>query len=104
VLFAIAGLALVPAAASAQDNVTANDMAIANTTTGDPALDPMGNDPMATDPALTTTNTYTPPPQEEDNDFPWGLLGLLGLAGLLGRKKRDHGDINVDNRTDRRNV
>lgn len=24
------------------------------------------------------------PPVEEDNDFPWGLLGLLGLAVLLG--------------------
>ena len=23
----------------------------------------------------------------DDNEFPWGLLGLLGLAGLLGRKR-----------------
>ena len=29
---------------------------------------------------------------QDDNDyFPWGLLGLIGLAGLLGRKR--------DNRT-----
>jgi MYXO-CTERM domain-containing protein len=35
--------------------------------------------------------------REDDNDFPWGLLGLLGLAGLLGRKKRDS-DIHVDAR------
>ena len=45
--------------------------------------------------------------QEDDKDFPWGLLGLLGLAGLLGRKKNDR-DIHVDARhntgttTDRR--
>ena len=25
---------------------------------------------------------------EEDNDFPWGLLGLLGLAGLMKRPRR----------------
>jgi MYXO-CTERM domain-containing protein len=34
---------------------------------------------------------------EDDNDFPWGLLGLLGLAGLLGLKRRDK-DIHVDAR------
>lgn len=39
--------------------------------------------------------------EEEDNDFPWGLLGLLGLAGLLGRKKRD-ADIHVDARHNNR--
>ena len=38
---------------------------------------------------------------DEDNDFPWGLLGLLGLAGLLGRKKHDR-DVHVDARNDRR--
>ena len=26
---------------------------------------------------------------QDDDDFPWGLLGLLGLAGLLGLKGRD---------------
>jgi hypothetical protein len=40
--------------------------------------------------------------REDDNDFPWGLLGLLGLAGLLGRKKRDDNDIRVDARRDTR--
>jgi hypothetical protein len=25
---------------------------------------------------------------QDDNDFPWGLLGLLGLIGLTGRKRR----------------
>lgn len=44
------------------------------TTTADPA---MGDTAMMTQPV------------EEDNDFPWGLLGLLGLAGLLGRKRDD---------------
>lgn len=41
----------------------------------------------------TTTTTDTaitaPVQQEEDNDFPWGLLGLLGLAGLLKRPKTE---------------
>lgn len=35
--------------------------------------------------------------EEEDDDFPWGLLGLLGLAGLAGLKKRES-DIHVDAR------
>ena len=39
--------------------------------------------------------------QEDDDEFPWGLLGLLGLAGLLGLKKRDS-DIHVDARRDTR--
>ena len=43
-------------------------------------------DPAA-DPAMTTSA-----PAEDDDDFPWGLLGLLGLAGLLGLKRRDDDD------------
>jgi MYXO-CTERM domain-containing protein len=43
------------------------------------------------------TNTTEP---EEDNDFPWGLLGLLGLAGLLGLRRGDNRDVHVDNRRD----
>jgi MYXO-CTERM domain-containing protein len=67
-----AALALSPAAALAQ-----NDTAT-TTTTADP--------------------TYAQPvQQEDDDDFPWGLLGLLGLAGLLGLKKRER-DIHVDAR------
>jgi MYXO-CTERM domain-containing protein len=42
----------------------------------------------ATDPAMTY-----PAPVENDDDFPWGLLGLLGLAGLLGLKRRDRDDV-----------
>jgi MYXO-CTERM domain-containing protein len=41
--------------------------------------------------------SYGTPPAEDDNDFPWGLLGLLGLAGLIPRKRHDH--VNIDNRT-----
>jgi hypothetical protein len=26
-------------------------------------------------------------PVEDNNDFPWGLLGLLGLAGLAGLRR-----------------
>ena len=40
--------------------------------------------------------------EEDDKDFPWGLLGLLGLAGLLGRKRNDDRDIRVDARRDTR--
>ena len=45
----------------------------------------------------TVDTSYGEPRQEEDRDFPWGLLGLLGLAGLLGRKHRER-DIHVDAR------
>lgn len=46
----------------------------------------------------TTDTTYSQPVErEDDDDFPWGLLGLLGLAGLLGLKKRER-DIHVDAR------
>jgi MYXO-CTERM domain-containing protein len=52
------------------------------------AMDPAA--PAATDPTLAAT---TPADVEEDDaDFPWGLLGLLGLAGLLGLKRRDDDD------------
>ncbi|HEX9933210.1 MAG TPA: WGxxGxxG family protein [Allosphingosinicella sp.] len=69
ILAAAALATLSPAAAFAQDN--------AGATTGDEG-------------GYTTR-------AEDDNDFPWGLLGLLGLAGLLGLKKRDR-DIHVDAR------
>lgn len=42
-------------------------------------------DPVVADPVVTTA-----PVEDDDNDFPWGLLGLIGLAGLLGRRKVDH--------------
>ena len=40
---------------------------------------------------------YAVPADDDDDDFPWGLLGLLGLAGLLGRKHKER-DIHVDAR------
>jgi MYXO-CTERM domain-containing protein len=33
--------------------------------------------------------TAVPATQQDEDEFPWGLLGLLGLAGLLGAKRRD---------------
>jgi hypothetical protein len=34
--------------------------------------------------------------REDDDRFPWGLLGLLGLLGLIPRKKKE---TVIDNRT-----
>lgn len=54
----------------------------------------------ATVAAQTTTDDAamtTAPVQDDDNDFPWGLLGLLGLAGLLGRKRNDN-HVHTDRR------
>ncbi len=84
VLLAAAGLLLLPTAATAQD-VEANTVTVGNVVEDD-------------------TGAYGEPVQrEEDNDFPWGLLGLLGLAGLLGLKKRDDArDVHVDARRDTR--
>ena len=113
---ATALLALSPAA-MAQDNTTntanTTDPALAtpttdplaantaNTTTDPLATDPMATttttDPLATDPLATNTTTE----REDDDGFPWGLLGLLGLAGLLGAKRRDR-DRDVDTRRDTR--
>jgi MYXO-CTERM domain-containing protein len=39
--------------------------------------------------AATGPATTYPATQENEDEFPWGLLGLLGLAGLLGLKRRD---------------
>jgi MYXO-CTERM domain-containing protein len=45
----------------------------------------------------TVDTSYGNPQEEEDDGFPWGLLGLLGLAGLIPRKR--HERVDVDNRT-----
>jgi MYXO-CTERM domain-containing protein len=45
----------------------------------------------ATDDATVTTTA----PVENDDEFPWGLLGLLGLAGLAGLKRRDDHRVDV---------
>jgi hypothetical protein len=104
---AIAGLLLVSAAAGAQDNTMGNADTVNAVGTTDPTLaDPLATnttDPLATpttDPMMADNMTAAPVQEEEDNDFPWGLLGLLGLAGLIPRKRKE-GDINVDARRDR---
>ncbi len=102
------------AAAIAQDNMaagatntTGTDMTATTAVTSDVngvATDPLAAnnvDPMMVEDPINTTEPYAEVEREDDNDFPWGLLGLLGLAGLLGRKKHDR-DIHVDNRTDTR--
>jgi hypothetical protein len=53
---------------------------------------------QTTDTGVTEVETTE---REDDDDFPWGLLGLLGLAGLLGRKKHDR-DVHVNTHNDRR--
>ena len=40
--------------------------------------------------STTDTTTTQPVEREDDNEFPWGLLGLLGLAGLIPRKRETH--------------
>ena len=45
------------------------------------------------DPATDPTMTTAAPVENNDDEFPWGLLGLLGLAGLLGLKRRDRDDV-----------
>jgi MYXO-CTERM domain-containing protein len=77
-------------------NATMTDPALANGMAMDPALAGTTADPMATDPALAV-----PVEEDDDDGFPWGLLGLLGLAGLIPRKRRDERDTTV-NRTDNR--
>lgn len=97
-LLILASFIALPDAANAQDNTVANSTVAVDTI--DPALNDQlgvtGTDPLLNEPAPV------PVREEEDNDFPWGLLGLLGLAGLLGRKKAN--DIHVDARNDRRNI
>lgn len=56
--------------------------------------------PAAASATAPVADTAVPYEREDDDaDFPWGLLGLIGLAGLLGRK-RDHDHVHVDRRDD----
>ena len=98
-MLVVGSLVALPSAASAQDNTVVGNGSVATDT-----IDPAFNQSVATTTTDPFVNEPAPVPvrEEEDNDFPWGLLGLLGLAGLLGRKKND--DIHVDARSDRRNV
>ena len=66
-------------------------VAVAAITLTTPVAAQTAADPTLADPAPVAVD-------DDDDDFPWGLLGLLGLAGLIPRKRRDD-DIRVD-RTD----
>ena len=60
---------------------------------------------VAQNAATTSADPYatTAPADDDDSDFPWGLLGLLGLAGLLGRKRdRDNDGRRTGTGTDNR--
>jgi MYXO-CTERM domain-containing protein len=65
-------------------DVFARRFALAVLVTGSAFLAPLPA--AAQDTAITTTTTHR---EEEDRDFPWGLLGLLGLLGLIPRRKKD---------------
>jgi len=83
ILAAAAFVALTPAAGFAQ-NASDDETTVTNTYDAD-----------------TDTRRTTVTREDDDSDFPWGLLGLLGLAGLLGHKRRD-ADIHVDARKNTR--
>lgn len=48
--------------------------------------------------ASAVVQSTTPEPgggyatQDDNDEFPWGLLGLLGLAGLVGLKRKDESE------------
>jgi len=87
--------------AVAQDN-SVTGSTVVNTTGAADTIDPTLNGSVATTGTDPLLNETTPPVREDDdNDFPWGLLGLLGLAGLLGLRKKEP-DVHVDARRDTR--
>lgn len=57
--------------------------AFATSTAGTVVVAQEQSPPAQSAPATTIDTT------QDDNDFPWGLLGLLGLAGLAGLTRRD---------------
>lgn len=90
-LLIAAGIVLLPAAANAQDNTLE-----VNRVTVDNVI--QANDATAYE---TTMSNTVDDRDNDDDEFPWGLLGLAGLAGLLGLKRRDDArDIHVDARRD----
>ena len=99
---------MLAAPAYAQDNAVGNDISAADAGTPANVDAPLADDangivagPVA---APVTTDTALPPageavPDDDDEQrFPWGLLGLLGLVGLLGKRRRD---TDLDDRTAR---
>ena len=85
---------LVAAPASAQE---ANQAGTAEPpTTVDAAPDPALNDvtlpadetvSMAPAPVEPAYESEPAPARDDDEGFPWGLIGLIGLVGLLGRAR-----------------
>ena len=106
---AAAALVAMSSTAFAQENTAVNTADPALNATADPlandTTDVLVTDPLVNDPMATTTTTTTDPlvaepmfnetERDDDDGFPWGLLGLLGLAGLLGMRRRDD-DVRVD--------
>ena len=39
--------------------------------------------------AVAEPQTTTQPVENDDDGFPWGLLGLLGLGGLAGLRRQE---------------
>ena len=126
-LLACATLALLPSAALAQNETASDEVLVTDNATVQPVApldngvdstttqtttttattavtgtelttaNTIGTEPVA-DPYATTTNVqYADVEDDDDDGFPWDLLGLLGLAGLLGLRKRER-DIHVDAR------
>lgn len=94
-LVAASAFLMIPAAASAQSNITEQAQEVTQQA--------QEVQQQADDLANSQDTQYTA--REERDGFDWGLLGLLGLAGLLGlRKKDDHDarDIHVDARNNTR--
>jgi len=69
---------------SAQPGV--QEPAVVPGTTEPPQVGTSGAVGQPTDAAMAPAAA---PVDDDDDGFPWGLLGLLGLAGLLGLKRRD---------------
>ncbi len=92
-LVAASAFLILPAAASAQSNVTEQAQEVTQQA--------QEVQQQADDLANSQGTQYGAREEREEGGFDWGLLGLLGLAGLLGlRKKDDHdsSDIHVDAR------
>lgn len=72
--------------ADANAVVTTNDVAAP----ADNAVMPVdANAVLPTDTTALPVDTTTPAPADDDDrDFPWGVLGLLGLLGLIPRLRR----------------
>lgn len=90
-------------ATTANDAVTAPDAGLATTNdldaNADLATAPVngltagpGTAPATTEPDAVDLSYGDPAPADDDDRFPWGLLGLLGLAGLIPRKPRNRVD------------